>query len=253
MTAAAAPLLERAGFAEPPWEESDPQPFTPLAESDRAPVDPTNIEHQIAEQNLVLARSPEIPDSVRFFVEGLADDLTQLPADAALRLDPYLLVALQGSLIAALRALDDPDPSSARRELRIRLEQLRQVYRDLADARPIYEDRPAKQLVRWLAEAIDVPHARLANLFGVSPRTFQRWVSETDEGEPTGQDARRVRIVANLVAHLRHVFTGQGVLDWMERPHPEAAGKTPRELLDEPDALPRLSRLAASTRSSISA
>jgi hypothetical protein len=253
MTAATAPLLERAGLAEPLWEESDSEPVDPPAGRDPEPVDPTSIERQIAEQNLALARSKEIPDGVRFFVEGLADDLTRLPSDAALRIDPYLLVALQGSLIAALRALEDPDPSAARRELRIRLEQLRQVYRDLADARPIYEDRPAKQLARWLAEVIEVPHARLAALFGVSPRTFQRWVSDTDEGGPTGGDARRLKIVANLVAHLRHAFTGQGVLEWMERPHPEAAGKTPRELLDEPDALPRLSRLAASTRSSISA
>jgi uncharacterized protein (DUF2384 family) len=247
---ALAPLLDPTVLDEP---QSMPGDGDPLDTTGADFVDPLSIEHQIAEQNLLLARSQEIPDSVRFFVDGLAEDLTTLPIDATLRTDPYLLVALQSSLIAALRALENPDPTAARRELRIRLEQLRQVYRDLADARPVYEDRPVKQLVRWLTDVIDAPQTRLAALFGVSPRTFQRWVSESDASEPVGEDARRVRVVANLVGHLRHSLTGQGALDWLERPHPAAGGRTPRELLDEPDALTALTRLAASTRSAISA
>jgi uncharacterized protein (DUF2384 family) len=224
-----------------------------LGELEPDSVDPARVEHEIAEHNLLLAGSPEIPDSVRFFVEGLADDISLLPLDATLRIDPYLLVALQKSLLAALRALENHDLDAARAELRVRLEQLRQVYRDLADVRPIYEDRPAKELVRWLVEVLDVPHARLAELFGVSSRTFQRWASETEESEPTGAEARRVRIVAHLVGHLRHALTGEGALEWFERPHPMAGGRTPRELLDDPDAVAQLTRLAASARSSIDA
>jgi putative toxin-antitoxin system antitoxin component (TIGR02293 family) len=216
-------------------------------------VDPATIAADIAEQNLLLARTADIPESVRLFVEGLADDLAVLPYDATLRTDPYLLVALQKSLLAGLRALEHPDPQVARRELRVRLEQLRQVYRDLADARPVNADRPVKELVRWLVEVLDVPQGTLAELFGVSPRTFQRWVSATDVNEPVGEDARRVRIVANVVGHLRHVLTGQGALEWLERPHPLLGGRAPRDLLHDADALPHLTRLAASTRSSTSA
>ncbi len=94
---------------------------------------------------------------MRLFVEELADDLAALPVNATLRIDPYLLVALQQSMLASLRALDSPDHSGARRELRIRLEQLRQVYRDLADAKPIYEDRPPKALVKWIGEVVERP------------------------------------------------------------------------------------------------
>lgn len=216
-------------------------------------VDPAGIEAEIAEQNLLLGRLPEIPDSVRFFVEGLADDVASLPIDATLRIDPYLLVSLQKSLLAAVRALEHPETRTARRDLRIRLEQLRQVYRDLADARPIYEDRPAKDLARWLNEVLDAPQARVAALLGVSGRTFQRWISDSDESAPTGDDARRVRLVANIVSHLRHALTGQGALDWFARPHPVLGDRTPRHLLDEPDALTQLTRLAASTRSQLSA
>jgi uncharacterized protein (DUF2384 family) len=216
-------------------------------------VDPAQLEGEIAAQNLLLVRSREVPESVRYFVEGLADELATLPVGATLRIDPYLLVALQKSLLASLRALESPEPQEARRELRIRLEQLRQVYRDLADARPIYEDRAPKELVRWLVEVLDVPQARIAEALGVSQRTFQRWASEADDSAPAGEDARRVRIVANLVSHLRHALTGAGVIEWLTQPHPLAGGRAPRELLDDADALVTLTSLAASTRSSTAA
>lgn len=241
--AALAPLLLEPTILEEPLE------FT----LDPGLVDPAVIERDIAEQNLVLAKSREVPDSVRFFVEGLADDMTLLPSDAALRIDPYLLVALQKALLAGLRALENPDAAAARQDLRVRLEQLRQVYRDLADARPIFEDQPPSELVRWLDDVLDVPQARLAELIGVSTRTLQRWISPSDPGEPVGLDGQRVRLIANLVSHLRHALTGLGVVEWFERPHPLAHGKRPADLLDEPSAMPQLTRLAASTRSTLAA
>lgn len=240
MAAVAPLLLEPTVLEDPPLSALEPDL-----------VDPASLERELAEYNLLLARTLEIPDSVRFFVENLADDFGILPIDATLRTDPYLLVAMQKALLLSLRALENPDLSAARRELRVRLEQLRQVYRDLADARPIYEDRPAKELALWLSEAIDVSQARLAQLLGVSGRTFQRWISSSEEAEPIGEDARRVRVVASLTSHLRHALTGQGVLEWFDRPHPLAGGHKPRDLLDQPDALPRLVRLAASTRSAL--
>jgi len=240
---AVAPLLSEPIFLDDPVEREVAPEL----------VEPELLVAEIAAHNLVLAGDPSIPDSVRSFVEALADDVSALPADAALRIDPYLLVSLQRALIGALRALDNPDDKIARRDVRIRLEQLRQVYRDLADARPIYEDRPAKALARWLAEALDVPQARLAALLGVSARTFQRWISDSDAIEPQGDEARRVRLVANLVSHLRHALTGRGALDWFEHPHPMAGGRRPIDLLDEPAALSELTRLAASTRSQLAA
>ncbi len=52
-----------------------------------------------------------------------------------------------------------------------------------------------------------------------------------------------------MVGHLRHALTGRGVLDWFERPHPLVGDRPPQAFIDEPDALPTLTRLAASTRS----
>jgi uncharacterized protein (DUF2384 family) len=216
-------------------------------------VDPSAIEAQLAEQNELLGRERGVPFAVRLFVEDLADQLAAAPAEVTLRADPYLLVSLQRSLIAALRAIEREDEESARDDLRIRLEQLRHVYRDLADMRPAYVDRPAGELVSWLNDILGVPQPRLAGILGVSPRTLQRWLSISGSAAPVDADADRVRLVAAAVAHLRHSFTGRGVIQWFERPHPMIGDRLPLQLFDEPDALKRLSRLAASTRSSLAA
>ena len=208
-----------------------------------------SIEHEIARRNLLLAGTEEIPDDLQFFVDDLADQLINLPDEAALRVDPYLLVAAQRALIGSLRALDIDDVSVARGQMRVRLEQLRQVYRDLAEGEAVYEDRSAKQVAAWLAEVLDVSQARLAELLGISPRTFQRWVSEKDPVQPEGEDARRVRVIARAASHLRHVLTGPGVVRWFETPNIQLDGARPLDLLDAPDAATRLATLAASARS----
>lgn len=217
--------------------------------ADPATGDPSAIQEQLAAHNLALARQREVPDSVRLLVGELADELAALPDDATLRVDPYLLVAAQRALIGSLRALDVDDPAWARRQMRVRLEQIRQVYRDLAEGGPLYQDRSTKEIARWLVSVVDMPQGRLADLFGVSARSFQRWVSESDPISPEGDDARRLRVVAAAVNHLRHVLTGPGTVAWFECPHPRLDGLRPVDLLDEVDASARLMALAASTRS----
>lgn len=212
-------------------------------------LDSHSIEGEIARRNLLLAEQDEIPDDLRFFVDELADQLIGLPEDAALRVDPYLLVSAQRALLGALRAIDSDDPQLARRQLRVRLEQLRQIYRDVAEGEMVYEDRPAKQLAAWLTEVLDVSQARLAELAGVSARTFQRWVSATDPAGPEGEDARRLRVIARAANHLRHALTGPGVVRWFEQPNPQLDGRRPLDLLSEADAAAQLSTIAAGVRS----
>lgn len=207
------------------------------------------IEREIAERGNQLAAQETISDDLRFFIDELADELLQAPEGAPLRVDPYFLLAAQRALIGSLRALDSEDPAVARRQMRVRLEQLRQVYRDLADGEVVYEDRPPKEIAQWLAEILDVAQARLAELVGVSSRTFQRWVSSTDRVSPEGEDARRLRIIAIAANHLRHVLTGPGVVRWFEQPSPGLEGRRPLDLLDDPGEAARIPTLAASARS----
>jgi hypothetical protein len=211
------------------------------------------LSERLGAANRALAGSRAIPDDVRALVSELADGMADLDADAAAHADPYLVVALQGAALGALRALDHDDPAEARRRLRYRLEQMRHVFRDLAAGQPVAEDRPAKEVARWLVGAVDVPQRRLADLLGVRERTFQRWISDTEPSRPEGDDARRLRIVARIAAHLRHSLTGPGVVGWFERPRTELGGKAPAALLDDPDAVARLLTLASGARSSAAA
>jgi uncharacterized protein (DUF2384 family) len=126
---------------------------------------------------------------------------------------------------------------------------MRQVFRDIAEGGPLYEDRSAKEIARWLAAVLETSQASLAELLGVSTRTFQRWLSEENTAGPEGEDARRVRVVARIANHLRHALTGPGVVRWFGLPHPQLDGLRPLDLLDDPSAADRLATLAASTRS----
>lgn len=209
----------------------------------------SSTEAEIAEFNLRLASEAEIGEDLYLFIDRLADELIDLPDDAPLRVDPYFLLAAQRATIGSLRALDSDDPVFARDQLRIRLEQLRQVYRDLGEGEAVYESRPAKELAGWLDDALDVPQARLAVLVGVSARTFQRWVSSNDPSSPDGEDARRLRMIAAAANHLRHALTGPGVVRWFEQPNAQLEGRSPIDLLEDPEGAARLATLAASTRS----
>lgn len=241
---ALAPFLEPDAVWSPTLDAEPPAFEPPVWLSDSG-----SIEREIAARNERLASNEEIPDDLRFFVDDLADQLIDLPDMAALRVDPYLLLAAQRALLGSLRALDVEDASLARSQMRIRLEQLRQVYRDLAEGAAVYEDRGAKQVAAWLAEVLDVSQTRLAKLLDVSPRTLQRWVSETDPVGPEGEDARRLRVIARVANHLRHALTGPGVVLWFEVPSAQLGGTRPLDLLDDPNAAARLATLAASARS----
>ena len=211
------------------------------------------IAARLGDANRALAGSLVVPDEVRDLVSELADGMTELDPGATAHADPYLLVALQGAALGALRALEHDDPAEARRRLRHRLEQMRHVFRDLAAGQPVGEDQPAKDVARWLVGAVDVPQRRLADLLGVRERTFQRWISDSEPSRPEGDDARRLRIVARIAAHLRHSLTGPGVVGWFERPRRDLGGKAPVALLDDPDAVARLLALASGARSSAAA
>jgi len=189
-----------------------------------------------------------VPDDLRLYLEELADEVDALAWGRSADVDPYLLISVQSALNHAMRLFYLADAGQARRQMRTRLEQMRQVFRDIAEGGPLYEDRSAKEMAHWLAEVLDTSQASLAELLGVSTRTFQRWISSGDSA-PDGEDARRVRVLARITNHLRHSLTGPGVVRWFSVPHPRVGGRRPLELLDDPQAAEELTTLAASTRS----
>ncbi len=211
---------------------------------------PQQLAEELADANRRLAREHEAPPRIKGLVGELADGLVALSEPELSGMDPYLIVALQRAALGATRALDIDDPGDQRRELRLRLEQMRHVFRDLAAGEATEEERPSKEIAHWLVGVVDVPQRELADLLGVKGRTFQRWISESEPTAPEGDDARRLRIVARIVNHLRHSLTGVGVIRWFERPRADLDGARPADLLDEPDAVGRLLTLAAGARTS---
>ncbi len=111
------------------------------------------------------------------------------------------------------------------------------------------EDRTTKEIVQWLDKALDVPQAQLAQLLGTDVRPLQRWLSSEESSQPQGERAMRVRAVARMANHLRHALTGPGVVQWFSHRRKELGGKSPAQLLETSDALPRLVLLASNARS----
>lgn len=203
------------------------------------------LEH-VTSATRLLRRSEDVPEDV----ERLVNDLdTRLHADTPLRLavDPYLSTTLFAGALRSVKALRHDDASERRRDVRIALEQLRHALRDIVDGSPFAADVPVGDVLVRLATSLNVTQAELADLLDVSTRQLQRWLSP-DGPSLSGADEARVRIVAQIVNQLRHVFTAPGVLAWFRRPHPQL-GKAPIELLDDPSSYPRLRDLAVASRS----
>lgn len=207
---------------------------------------------QLDDATLRLAVSETVPDEVATLIDRFDVLLyARNPEAGFASADPYLAEGLLGGAVVCLKALRHDDERLARRDLRFGLEQVRQALRDMLDERPVRADRDSKELLRWLATTTSVPQAELAEVLGVGTRTLQRWLSDSDAAEPAGDDDMRLRVVARLVNHLRHSFTGHGAIRWLQRPHPKLANAAPAELLDDETRFPELIHLAARARSMV--
>lgn len=203
---------------------------------------------EVEQAGRVLAGEPKVSEEVRTAVLRVSTAREEMAPDELAAVDPYLVMALDRGLLGAWRGFDADTPEEERAIVRVALEQIRQALRDIRDEAPSSETRPAKEIARWLDATWGAPQAEVADLLGVSLRQYQRWLSPAG-AEPRGRDAQRLRVLAQVVAQLRHAWTGPGVLRWLTAPHPELGGDAPASLLDDVDAAPRLRRLASASRS----
>jgi hypothetical protein len=203
----------------------------------------------VAKLNDRLAREHGIPAGVAADARALVAAIDAAPLERWEAVDPHHAVVALRAAVAAQRAIED----GARDRLRVALESIRQSLAAIAEQEPVADERSPKQIVQWLVDRTGVPQARLAELLGVSPRHFQRWVSGTEGAAPEGRDAQKVRAVARIVNQLRFVLTPAGAVDWFGWPRRDLGGRTPGELLDDPRALPELTAAAASMRSTSAA
>ncbi len=216
-------------------------------------ADPAAAAAELASLNQRLAAERTIPRGVSKAVHDVAAGVTDTALARWDRIDPRHAVILLQSVVAAQEAIDDQRPRRGRDRLRIALETMRQAFAAIAEGENLSDERSSKELVRWLVDTTEVPQVRLAEVIGVSPRQFQRWASPNEAGQPEGDDARRVRAIARIVNQLRFVLTPGGAIDWFDWPRRDMRGRSPRELLGDPERLPQLTAAAAAMRSTSAA
>ena len=220
---------------------------------------PDLVARQLDEANRRLAREAITPASVVGLVAEVCESIANTSREqlSGVGVEPDAWIEIQRAALRAQRVVlaGDEDQRERRRQLRLLIEELRFRLARLAEYEQVSDERPIEDVVRWLDGVLSLPQAAKARLCRVGERTYQRWVSETDSGHPTGDDERRVRLLARLVADLRHVLTAVGAAEWLERAHPALGDRVPLDLLDEPDphAVRALFSLVATTRTGAAA
>lgn len=193
-----------------------------------------------------LARTEAIPYEVGVLVKELGERLHASDPIAGM---PSVAPDVRTELLAAALLCRDAVENGSRRELRLHLEHVRHLVRDVVDEAPANPDRNPREIARWLVEVTGAPQTEIADLLKVAPRSLQRWLSDKERSAPSGDDLARLSVVAAIVAQLRHSFTGPGTLHWFTRPHPALGDRPPADLLADPLTYPQLMALASRARS----
>lgn len=141
------------------------------------------------------------------------------------------LADLRGSIIRGLAALSESESGSldALERFLLAMEAARHVLRDALDETPI-SGGDLNALAAYLdAQLVGIAQPDKAELAGVSPRQFQRWLKEGQGREPSA----RLVLVVRLVNLLLRAWSPRGVTAWFHRQRPELGNRTPLSVLDE--------------------
>jgi hypothetical protein len=141
------------------------------------------------------------------------------------------LADLRGSIIRALAALSESEsgPLDALERFLLAIEAARHVLRDALDETPI-SGGDLQALAAYLdTQLVGISQPEKAELAGVSPRQFQRWLKEGRGREPS----ERLVLAVRLINLLLRAWSPRGVTAWFHRPRPELGNKTPLVALDE--------------------
>jgi uncharacterized protein (DUF2384 family) len=182
-----------------------------------------------------LQEHPEVDDSFHDRLENIGERLGTLreelrPED----LDKAQLIEFHDALWEINKLLTGKEAShdlDVIDRLLIAIERVRHVIRDALDEHVVGLPSDAglvvAELKNWLP---GTSNETIARLVGVNRRTLSRWTKEHRTPPP------RLRLVAHLVAILRHNWSEEGIVMWFERPRRGLDGKRPGQLLDDASA-----------------
>lgn len=183
-----------------------------------------------------LQQHPQIDHSFHRRLEAIGDRLGALreglrPED----LDKAQLIEFHAALWDINRLLKEGEETSRDLDvidqLLIAIERVRHVIRDALDEHVVGLPSDAGlvigELKKWLP---NTSNEKLGRLVGVNRRTLSRW------GKGGRVPTRRLQLVAQLMAILRHNWTEEGVVAWFDRPRRGLSGRRPAALLEDPGA-----------------
>ena len=204
---------------------------------------PEQVAHELEQASRRLRREATVPPSIIGLLQELCEDIGQVAPGELHEIAPTDWMEIQSAALRTLAAIrHDDDERQQRRQIRMLLEELHFRIARLAEQQPLSDDRPPKDVVRWLDSVWSVPQAAKGAVVGVSDRTWQRWASPTESTQPAGDDDRRLRLISRAVADLRHLLTANGVWQWLQDPDPGLNDRSPLDVIadGDPDGLGRL-------------
>jgi hypothetical protein len=221
-------------------------------------ANPEILAHKLEDANRRLVQEPTVPAAVATLVIDVAAAIMHVTPQERLSVgvDPNAWIDLQRAAgLAQAVAYGERNAKKQRRELRLLIEELRFRLARLAEREQLADERPIGDIVQWFDATVTISQSAKAALLGVGDRTYQRWVSPSEQAGPGGDEERRLRIIAWLVGDLRHVLTAAGVVHWLEHPHPALRGRTPVAVIQagDPEDLAALYDLAAAARAGAAA
>jgi uncharacterized protein (DUF2384 family) len=218
-----------------------------LTQMEAAVADAATVANELEQINRRLARLEQIDAQ-----SAEAVDLLALQVAAAgtrwQMIDPEAAALAWTAAIEAQHAALRRDEADARATLRLALGKLLYALTALAEGESVAADRDPKEVARWLLRNAEVSQSEVARLLGTPVRTLQRWVSDAPTA-PSGVDAARLRLLAQLIVQLRHIFSPAGTVRWLRSPNGHLDGRSPVDVLgEEPDQAAMLVELARSSR-----
>jgi hypothetical protein len=181
-----------------------------------------------------LSQSDEVDPAFQERLASIGDRLATLPSE----LEPSVFEIEQlhelhttlhqtRDLMEELKQ-DARDRLNTLNELLIRIEVIRHIVRDAIDEHVTGISSDAAEVITQLKTWLpNTPQREFARLVDVDRRTLARWALQH------GRPRRRLQLVAQLVAILRHSWTEEGVIAWFARPNYDLGNRKPISLLGD--------------------
>jgi hypothetical protein len=192
-----------------------------------------------------LERESSLPASLQPRLKMMANDLMGALVEAQNQPLSNLGAALAPAARRLVHVLVSIDPETllARDEVRAAMLSVAQAFELYAEGSGVWESLDVPQLLKWLDGRVEVTNQELASWLGHDPTSLYRW--KTGKSVADAEAETRLRSLCQLVTYLCRAYTPRGVRQWLERPLPTLADRSPLQSLGDALAINEAAPLAA--------